>query len=411
MAIQVEILAVGSELLGWQRVDTNSLWLTEQLNSLGMEVIAKAVVGDNLPRLTAAFRQALQSADVVISTGGLGPTEDDLTRQGAAAALGVELVERPELWSELQAWFARLGRPISDNNRRQALVPQGAEPLANRMGTAPGLFARLEDGRILVCLPGPPRELKPLYTEKVLPLLQPMAGAAVVRRRLLKVIGLGESAMDARIAPFYKDRGDVEVTVLFTPLDLEVHLLARGSDTAALDHKLAVLEEQICAELGSHVFARAPLSLAEVVGEALTQRGCTVACAESVTGGLVCERLSAVAGASRYLTAGFITYSERAKIEQLGVSPDLLAQHSAVSRPVAEAMAQGARERSGSDYALALTGYAGPEGASVGQIFLGLATPRGVESREVRFPGDRDLIRSRAAQAALDWLRLTLTEQ
>lgn len=407
----VEIIAVGSELLTPERVDTNSLWLTAQLNELGFEVTAKSIIGDHRDRLTQAYRQALASADIVISTGGLGPTEDDVTRDCAAQALGVALEHWESLWEDLKAKFARMGRPIPENNRRQAAVLQGAESLPNPNGTAPGQWFGREGGA-LVLLPGPPRELKPMFSNHVMERLRPLAGANVLVRRTLKVYGLGESAMDELLAPLYPQHPEVTVTTLFTPLDLEVHLLASGATSELGLAKVTPLEAAVREVLGLYVYGDALQSLAEVVGQQLLAAGKTLVTAESITGGLVAQRVTEVAGSSRYFLGGFVTYSEEMKHQVLGVPEGMLAQYSAVSAPVAEAMAAGARARSGADYGLALTGYAGPDGGTredpVGTVYLGLAGPTGVESRRVKFPGDRELVRSRCAQAALDWLRRAL---
>ena len=405
----VEIIAVGSELLTPERVDTNSLWLTAQLNELGFEVTAKSIIGDQRDRLTQAFRQAIASADVVISTGGLGPTEDDVTRDCAAEALGVALEPWDSLWEELKAKFARMGRPIPENNRRQSFVLQGGESLANPNGTAPGQWF-FRDGRVFVLLPGPPRELKPMFTNHLVDRLRPLAGANVLVRRTLKVYGLGESAMDELLAPLYPQHPEVTVTTLFTPLDLEVHLLASGATAALGLEKVTPLEQAVREVLGLYVYGET--SLAEVVGQQLLAAGKTLVTCESLTGGLVAQRVTEVAGSSRYFLGSFVTYSEEMKHQMVGVPEGMLAQFSAVSAPVAEAMAAGARARSGADYALSLTGYAGPEGGTeedpVGTAYLGLAGPNGVESKRVKFPGDRELVRSRCAQAALDWLRRAL---
>ncbi len=407
----VEIIAVGSELLTPERVDTNSLWLTAQLNELGFEVTAKSIIGDHRDRLTQAYRQALASADIVISTGGLGPTEDDVTRDCAAEALGVRLEHWESLWEDLKAKFARMGRPIPENNRRQALVLQGGESLANPNGTAPGQwFAR--EGRALILLPGPPRELKPMFSHHVMERLRPLAGSNVLVRRTLKVYGLGESAMDELLAPLYPQHPEVTVTTLFTPLDLEVHLLASGTTSELGLQKVTPFEQAVREVLGVYVYGESLQSLAEVVGQQLLAAGKTLVTAESITGGLVAQRVTEVAGSSRYFLGSFVTYSEEMKHRLLGVPEGMLAQYSAVSAPVAEAMAAGARDRSGADYALALTGYAGPDGGTeedpVGTVYLGLAGPDVVKSKRVKFPGDRELVRSRCAQAALDWLRRSL---
>lgn len=407
----VEIIAVGSELLTPERVDTNSLWLTAQLNELGFEVTAKSIIGDQRQRLTQAFRQALESADIVLATGGLGPTEDDVTRDCAAEALGVSLEHWDSLWDDLKAKFARMGRPIPENNRRQASVLQGGESLPNPNGTAPGQWFGRQHGA-LILLPGPPRELKPMFTNHVVERLRPLAGDNVLSRRTLKVYGLGESAMDQMIAHLYPQHPEVTVITLFTPLDLEIHLLADGPTAEQGLAKIAPLEQAVRDVLDLYVYGHSTQSLAEVVGGLLLQSGQTVVTAESLTGGLVAQRMTEVAGSSRYFLGAYVTYSEGMKQTVLGVRPELLQQYSAVSPQVAEAMALGARQRSGADYALSLTGYAGPDGGTdkdpVGTVYLGLAGPQGVESKRVKFPGDRELVRSRSAQASLDWLRRAL---
>ncbi|MBS2038217.1 competence/damage-inducible protein A [bacterium] len=407
----MEIIAVGSELLTPERVDTNSLWLTAQLNELGFEVTAKSIIGDQRQRLTQAFRQALESADIVLATGGLGPTEDDVTRDCAAEALGVSLEHWDSLWDDLKAKFARMGRPIPENNRRQASVLQGGESLPNPNGTAPGQWFGRQHGA-LILLPGPPRELKPMFTNHVVERLRPLAGDNVLSRRTLKVYGLGESAMDQMIAHLYPQHPEVTVITLFTPLDLEIHLLADGPTAEQGLAKIAPLEQAVRDVLDLYVYGHSTQSLAEVVGGLLLQSGQTVVTAESLTGGLVAQRMTEVAGSSRYFLGAYVTYSEGMKQTVLGVRPELLQQYSAVSPQVAEAMALGARQRSGADYALSLTGYAGPDGGTdkdpVGTVYLGLAGPQGVESKRVKFPGDRELVRSRSAQASLDWLRRAL---
>jgi nicotinamide-nucleotide amidase len=409
----VEIIAVGSELLTPERVDTNSLWLTAQLNELGFEVTAKSIIGDQRHRLTQAFRQALDSADIVLATGGLGPTEDDVTRDCAADAMGVTLEHWESLWEDLKAKFARLGRPIPENNRRQAAVLQGGESLPNPNGTAPGQWIGRKGGA-LILLPGPPRELKPMFSNHVVERLRPLAGANVLSRRTLKVYGLGESAMDQMIAHLYPQHPEVTVITLFTPLDLEIHLLASGPTAEHGLQKIAPLEVAVREVLELYVYGHSTQSLAEVVGAMLLESGQTLVTAESLTGGLVAQRVTEVAGSSRYFLGSFVTYSDQMKQDVLGVSAEMLREHSAVSPQVAEAMAFGARARAGSDFALSLTGYAGPDGGTeenpVGTVYLGLAGPNGTESKRVKFPGDRELVRSRSAQAALDWLRRALLQ-
>lgn len=414
MLPRVEIVAVGSELLTPERVDTNSLWLTEQLNELGFEVRAKAIVGDDLERLTQAIEEALRGAELVITTGGLGPTEDDLTRDAASRALQRALQPREDLWQELQAKFARLGRPLPENNRRQTLVLEGAQVLPNPRGTAPGQCCELSEDSMVVLLPGPPRELKPMFVDHLRSRLAARGGGRVLVRSLLKVVGLGESAMDELLLPVYAQFPEIRVTTLFTELDLEVHLNAAAESEAQARAMLAPMEKAVEQALGRHVYARGPMTLAQVVGDLLRQRQASLVTAESLTGGMVAQRVTAVAGSSQYFLGSWVTYSDAMKRE-LGVPADVLEAHGAVSAPVAEAMASAARGRSGADFALSLTGVAGPDGGSqetpVGTVYLGLACESGTCSKRVTFPGDREGVRSRAAQAALDWLRRSLLDE
>lgn len=409
--VEAEILAIGSELLTPERIDTNSLWLTAQLNEIGIEVVAKSIVGDHRPRLCQSLLQALSRSQVVICTGGLGPTEDDVTRDAAAEALGVQQIFRDDLWVELQDKFTRVGRTAPTNNRRQALVLEGAESLPNPNGTAPGQYCP-SSGGVLVLLPGPPRELKPMFLNHVLPRLRPLAGGQVLTRRTLKVYGLGESALDEKLAPLYPQFPEVVVTTLFTPLDLEVHLSAAGSTPQECQAKIQPLEEEMRRVLGVYCYGTEQQSLAEVVGSLLQEQACTLVTAESLTGGLVAQRITDVAGSSQYFLGSWVTYTDSFKHAQLGVPLDTLEHHGAVSAATAEAMALAARQRSGADLALSLTGFAGPSGGTaenpVGTVYLGLARAHGAESKRLSLPGDRELIRSRAAQAGLDWIRRSL---
>jgi len=408
---KVEIVAVGSEMLTPERMDTNSLWLTAQLNDLGYEVTAKAVIGDDLGRLVAALLSALQHADVVIAMGGLGPTEDDLTREAAAQALGLGLEHQEFIWQDLLAKFQRMGRPIPVNNRRQAQLLSGAQSLPNPLGTAPGQFWSEQD-KILILLPGPPRELKPMFTQWVAPRLREQAGELVLQRRLFKVIGMGESALDEMLQPLYAMHPQIQVTTLFTPLDLEVHLTCTGSDDQSCRAMLLPLEQAIEERLGQYAYSRSQQTLAQVVVHLLKSQQKTLVTAESLTGGMVAERVTAVPGASEVFWGGWVTYTDTMKHQLLGVDPQVLRQQGAVSAAVVEAMAQGARNLAGSDYALSLSGVAGPDGGSdehpVGCVYLGYSGPDGVKSRRCQFPGDREGVRSRAAQTALDWLRRAL---
>lgn len=400
-----EIIAVGSELLSSERVDTNSLWLTEQLNRLGVEVIAKAVVGDDLGRLTEVIRTAVERTPLVFITGGLGPTEDDLTRDAVALATGCSLSLDGAVLEELRARFASRGRTMAPNNERQAMVPEGAAVLPNPHGTAPGLFMTRGDHR-LVILPGPPRENQPMFTREVLSRLP--LGEQRLARTVLHVAGLGESDMDALIAPIYKPLQNPTTGILFTPVDLEIHLTARGPSLEECERLNSELADRMAEVLGKNLYSRGE-SMEAVVGHALKERGKTLATAESLTGGLIGERVTRVPGSSAWYVGSLVTYTEDAKQRLLGVPAELLREHSAVSAPVVEAMAAGARSRTGADYVLAVTGYAGPDGGTaadpVGTFYVGLACAEEVSSLRFQVPGQRELVRTRCSQAALDYLR------
>ncbi|MEW6279957.1 MAG: competence/damage-inducible protein A [Candidatus Eremiobacterota bacterium] len=406
--VRAEILAVGSELLTPFRSDTNSLWLTARLNELGIEVQAKAVASDELPLLEALLEESLGRAELVITSGGLGPTEDDRTRDAVSGVTGRELVLDEGVLGDLRARFERRGLPMAENNRRQALIPAGARVLPNPRGTAPGMALEL-DGKRLFVLPGPPRELQPMFLEHVLPSLG-QAGMPL-RRRTLKVNGLGESALDEILAPLYRHLDNPSVTILFTDYDIEVHLTARAATAEEAEQQLEDLAGRMCLALGHRVYSSRGESLPEVVIARLRERGLRLAAAESCTGGMLAERITAVSGASDVFDGSLVTYTAATKTALLGVDPELIRAHTVYSPQVAEAMARGARERAATDLALSVTGLAGPSGGTpetpVGTVFLGLAGPDGVKSRRVDLPGDRNLIRCRATQAALDWLRLS----
>lgn len=403
-----EIIVVGSEFFTRFKPDSNSLWLTEQLEKRGIRVLAKRIVADDLEALTAAYKESTRRVDLVVSTGGLGPTEDDRTRDAVAAAAGLELIFRQEIADDITAKFALRGRVPSENNRRQALIPQGAEVLENRQGTAPGFYLRVWECMLLV-LPGPPREMRPLYenfSERAQTLYP--VGEVVTVGRVLKVAGLGESDMDRRIADLYRDLTNPEVTTNFTPHDLEIHLTARAPTEEQAEEMLAPLVLGMSERLEGYLFSTQGETLAEVVSQRLRDRGLTVGLAESVTGGMLSHRLAAVPGASDLLKGGIVAYTEASKQALLGVRPETLQAHGVVSESVAREMAEGALVRVGADIGLACTGYAGPTGGTerdpVGTAYLALATEAGTSARRVSVPGDRNLVRTRVAQAMLFWL-------
>ncbi len=410
--MNAEIVAVGSEMLTPQRVDTNSLYLTGELNNLGVEVVSKYVIGDHLERLASAVRLAISRSEIVILSGGLGPTEDDLTRDAVAQALDRRLLYRPEIAEALEQRFARLNRKMAEVNKRQAFVIEGADILPNDRGTAPGQWLD-ESGAVVMLLPGPPHELKAMFERQCLPRLARLVPPQVIRTIELRVAGMGESDLDQLIAPVYKKYENPATTILAAAGDIQIHLRARCQTEAEAGALLAEVAGPIELLLGERIYSRNGRSIEEVVGDLLRKSQATIAVAESCTGGLLGERLTSTPGSSDYFLGGFITYSNDMKIEVLGVPPEILAEHGAVSKPAAEAMAEGARRRAHSTYALSITGVAGPDGGSeakpVGTAFIGLAGPSGTEVVHRQFLGDRARIRSFASQIALDLLRRRLS--
>jgi nicotinamide-nucleotide amidase len=403
-----EIIAIGSELLTPQRVDTNSLFLTDQLNELGVEVVTKSVIGDDLNRLADAVRRAMSRSEIVVLCGGLGPTEDDLTRDAVAAALDRKLIYHPEITEVLEQRFAQLKRKMVEVNKRQAFVVEGAEILPNDRGTAPGQWIE-DSGSHVMLLPGPPHEMKAMFTRQCLPRLARIVPRQVIRTLVLRVTGMPESDLDQLIAPVYKKYENPATTILAAAGDLQIHLRARCSTEGEAAALLVEVGGPIELLLGDRIYSRNGQSLEEVVGDMLRERHNTLSVAESCTGGLLGERITSVPGSSAYFLGGFITYVNRMKVEWLGVPEDIIAEFGAVSKETAEAMALGARRRTGSTYALAITGVAGPDGGSekkpVGTVFVGLADAAGGAVLHRQFFGDRTRIRQFATQMALDMLR------
>src|SRR6185369_15894672 len=406
-----EIIAVGSEMLTSQRIDTNSLYIADQLNALGVEVRRKLIIGDDRALLADAVRSAMEHAGLVILTGGLGPTEDDVTRQAVADALGRDLLFSQEICDAIEERFRRRQRKMAEINKRQAYVIRGAEVLPNANGTAPGQWIA-NDGRVVIMLPGPPGELKPLFAQECVPRLMKLLPTQVIRARFYRVTGLTESDLDALIAPVYTKYTNPSTTILASPGDIQIHLRARCGSTEDAERLLAEVGGPIEELLGRHLFSRNGDPLEAIIGTLLRERGATLSVAESCTGGMVGERVTSVAGSSDYFLGGFVTYTDRMKTDLLGVDAALIAQHTSVSKEVARAMAEGAQARTGSTFAISITGEAGPEsntGAPVGTIFAGFAGPDGPpEALRLAMPGDRTRIRGFATQAALDLLRRRL---
>ena len=408
------ILAVGSELLTSGRIDSNSLVITDALNAVGIDVMFKAVVGDDRAELAAAFQHALARVDLVIFTGGLGPTEDDVTREAVAMQLGLPLHEDATITDAIRRRFEQRGWKMPEINRRQAMVPETAVVLPNPHGTAPGLWIEAR-GKCIALLPGPPREMKPMLAQVVEQRLRARTGGVKLQRRVLKIAGRSESRVEELTQPVYSgwrnETPPIETTILAAPGQIELHLSARGDDEALLSAALDGAEAAIRQILPHDVFSSDGRSLEEVAGALLRDRGLKIALAESCTGGLATSRLTDVSGSSAYVDRAVVTYSNTAKTELLGVPADLIATHGAVSEPVAAAMAAAVRERAGVDVGVGITGIAGPTGGSeakpVGMVCIAVAFET-VAGRTFKFPGNRELIKVFAAFTAIDMVRRAL---
>jgi nicotinamide-nucleotide amidase len=411
MSVTAEIIAVGSELLTPRFKDTNSLYLTEQLNAIGIPVVMKTIVGDDENYLEDAVRHSLARTPILITIGGLGPTEDDVTRKVVARVLQRQLVLNDEILTKLQRRFKARGIDMPANNARQALVLSGSDVLENNHGTAPGIWVDSEKNHVML-LPGPPSELKPMFEQSCLPRLHDLAGGLGLARCVFRTAGLPESLLDARIAPIYTKYKNPETTVLAKPGQVEVRLTARGKTRAEAERLLKELADQIDEELDEFIFARSEQSLEEVVGMFLVMKNATIATAESCTGGLVAERLTSVAGSSRYFISGVVAYSNEWKMELAGIPPLLLEMQGAVSAEVARGLAEGIRTRMRTTIGVGITGIAGPGGGTpqkpVGTVHVAVAGPNGTENRQFLYPGDREKIRWQASQSALDMVRREL---
>lgn len=409
--MRAAVLAVGSELLSVDRLDTNSLRLAAVFERHGVELVGKAVAGDEETAIAAELRSMVERAELVVVTGGLGPTADDVTREAAAAAFGLELDDDAEVWAAIERRFASFGRVPSPNNRRQAQVPSGATVLANTRGSAPGLRLDRPGGAVFL-LPGVPFELDGLIERELEPWLVERAGGRGIERRTLRTAMRPESEIDLAIDPMYAEFGREWITVLASPGEVKVQVAAAGTEPerrARLETMVARVREL----LGEAVYGEGDsLRLEDVVGALLAGRGRSIATAESCTGGLIAERLTRVPGASAWFPGGVVAYSNAQKVALLGVPESLLAAHGAVSEPVARGLAEGARRRFATDFGVGVTGIAGPDGGSeekpVGTVHVALATPDGTRHRALRLIGDRERIRWQAAQAALEMVRRTL---
>jgi nicotinamide-nucleotide amidase len=414
------IIAVGSELLTPFRTDTNSLYLTSKLNDLGIEVVGKAIVGDRREELAAFIVEALERTDLLVLTGGLGPTDDDVTRSSVADALGLALDEDPAIVERIRQRFARRGMEMPPVNHVQAQVLRGATVLANPNGTAPGQWLE-RGGKTVVLLPGPPREMKPMIDAALAARLEPRAAGARLYRRVLKIAGRTESDVETVAQPVYASFASweppVSTSILAAPGQIELHFSVRAASAPEGAATLERAAREMLAVVGRDVYSTDGRSLEQVVGALLRARGWHIATAESCTGGLVASRLTDVAGSSDYVEVGVVCYSNEAKTILLGVPGEMIEMHGAVSREVGAAMAEGMRERAREhgrpvEIAVAITGIAGPGGGTdekpVGTVVIAVASASGTSVRTFLFPGSRDMVKFQSSQAALNMVRFAL---
>jgi nicotinamide-nucleotide amidase len=406
------IVSIGNELLSGRTVDTNAAYLAGRLRTIGIPVVSVHGVADEESAIRRAFGRAMDEADIVIATGGLGPTDDDLTRQAIAGFLGVELTLREDLLEKLRRFFVRRGIEMPERNAIQAHVPEGAIAIENEMGTAPGVRAE-KDESVLFALPGVPREMKRMFEAQVLPELRGLAGGQAVAVKRLRCFGAGESRIAELVGEAMRRERNPLVNCTAHTGIITLEIVATAAEQGRAEEMAASEERALRLSLGEVVYGVENQTLAEVIGESLTRTGQTVALAESCTGGLLAKLITDVPGSSRYFTCGWVTYSNEAKNRELEVPLEMIAEYGAVSEQVARAMAQGARRRAGSDYTIGITGIAGPGGGTeqkpVGLVYIAVGDHKSADISRHIFAFDRGSVRLRAAQTALNILRLKLT--
>ena len=406
MALAVELIAVGTELLLGQQTDTNTVFVAQSLAEAGVDVYGTHAIGDNRSRIVAAMRAALERVDGVITTGGLGPTVDDLTKEAVCDALGLDVELHEPSLKLMQDFFAQMGREMRENNRKQAYVPRGSLVLENPRGTAPGFVAFAPGGKFIACMPGVPREMRPMLTELLIPFLRERYGIDdAIYTRVLHTVNIGESEIDHRIDELFRAGENPKIAVLAHEGLCDVKLMTKARSEEEAQAMLAPLEVQVRARLQGFIFGADRTTLAAAVHELLRAAGKTISVAESCTGGRIAAALTAVPGSSRSFVGGIVAYDNAVKTAELGVSEQTLARFGAVSEEAAREMARGVRARLGASCAVSTTGIAGPDGGSaekpVGLVWFGVDTGEEVLSYRFNFRGDRDAVQRRATVMAL----------
>jgi nicotinamide-nucleotide amidase len=406
--MKAEVIGVGTEILLGEICNNNAQWISQRLAEIGVDVLYHSAVGDNEARIADVFRLAVARADVVIATGGLGPTQDDITRDGLAQALGVPLVRRLEIETFLRDKFAALGRQMPESNLRQADVPEGARAILPERGTAPGLIYTTSEGKRVYAVPGVPSEMREMLTDPILPELARLAGPAALVSRVLKVTGIAEARVGELLEDLFEASSNPSIAYLASSGEVKVRISAKAPSRGEAEDLIRPVAEEVAGRLGPYLFTTDDELLEHVVGRLLKARRLTVACAESLTGGSLSVRLSAAPGASSYFRGSAVCYTEEAKKRILGVSEETLRKYGVVSEECAREMARGARRLYGADVALGLTGAAGPEphgNRPPGTVCVALVSEDVDQARSFRSPGDREMVRRWAEQAALDMLR------
>lgn len=406
--MRAEIIAVGTELLLGQIANTNAQYISDKLALEGIDVFYHQAVGDNELRIKQVLEIAQSRSQLILISGGLGPTDDDLTRESTASFLSKKLQTDAKALAELEGFFAAVGREMTSNNKKQAMLIEGGRMLSNPRGTAPGQYVQAE-GKHYFLLPGPPTELRPMVDEQVIPIVREIMGKDVtIRSRVLRLFGIGESAMETQITDILRNQSNPTVAPLASEGEVTLRLTAKADNEADAFNLIRPVEESLRQRLGRYIYGIDNETLPVVVGKMLNERKQSVSFAESCTGGMLASMVTDVAGSSQYFRQSWVTYSNEAKETQLGVPKDLLNQYGAVSEECARAMAEGARKNSGSDWAISVTGIAGPEGGTeekpVGLVYIGVAGPDGCEVKKFLFRGDRQQIRIRSAKNALYFL-------